>query len=155
MVRDYVTTLYQPATHSSREVLADGAAERGLASYVTRVQRAWPTVAVEHVDAAGIGDAPERGDHFTVRAHVSLGELVPADVLVQLVAGRVDHNDRLVDPRAVPLEAVESTVRPAGATRPGALDHTGPFGYTVRVVPHHGGLVSVAELGLQALPVSG
>ena len=157
MVRDYVTTLYQPATHSSREVLADGAAEgRDLASYVTRVQRAWPTVAVEHVDAAGIGDAPERGDHFTVRAHVSLGELVPADVLVQLVAGRVDHNDRLVDPRAVPLEAVEKYG--AAGWRYEAtvqLDHTGPFGYTVRVVPHHGGLVSVAELGLQALPVSG
>ena len=77
-------------------------------------------------------------------------------MLVQLVAGRVDHNDRLVDPRAVPLEAVEKYG--AAGWRYEAtvqLDHTGPFGYTVRVVPHHGGLVSVAELGLQALPVSG
>ena len=32
------------------------------------------------------------------------------------------------------------------------LDNTGPFGYTVRVVPSHVGLASDAEMGLQALP---
>ena len=33
------------------------------------------------------------------------------------------------------------------------LDDTGPFGYTVRVLPSHEGLHDPAELGLQALPV--
>jgi starch phosphorylase len=32
------------------------------------------------------------------------------------------------------------------------LDHSGSFGYTVRVVPRHDVLASVAELGLVALP---
>jgi starch phosphorylase len=31
------------------------------------------------------------------------------------------------------------------------LDRTGPFGYTVRVLPVHDGLVDVAELGLVAV----
>jgi hypothetical protein len=35
-----------------------------------------------------------------------------------------------------------------------SLDATGPFGYTVRVLPRHEGLHDPAELGLQALPVS-
>ena len=30
------------------------------------------------------------------------------------------------------------------------LDSSGPFGYTVRIVPKHSGLANVAELGLVA-----
>ena len=32
------------------------------------------------------------------------------------------------------------------------LDRTGPFGYTVRVLPHRVGLVSPVEMGLLAVP---
>jgi starch phosphorylase len=32
------------------------------------------------------------------------------------------------------------------------LEATGPFGYTVRVLPYYAGLADPAELGLQALP---
>ena len=33
-----------------------------------------------------------------------------------------------------------------------SIDHSGAFGYTVRVVPRNEALASVAELGLVALP---
>ncbi len=35
---------------------------------------------------------------------------------------------------------------------PLSLDRTGPFGYTVRILPSHRRLASGAELGLIALP---
>jgi starch phosphorylase len=153
MVREYVTRLYQPAAESSRRILrADGELARELTAYAARVRAGWPGVVVEHVDATGIGDAPQRGDHITVRAVVTLGDLDPADVLVQLAAGRVDHNDLLTGPRFVPLEAVEK--HDGNRWRYEAsvdLDRTGPFGYTVRVLPVHDGLVDVAELGLVAV----
>jgi starch phosphorylase len=107
------------------------------------------------VEAVGIADAPQRGDKITVRAQVQLDGLDPDDVVCQLVAGRVDHNDRLVEPRLVALVPVlalgggqwrfESEIE---------LDRNGAFGYTVRILPVHDGLVSPAELGLQALPPS-
>lgn len=154
MVGQYVADLYTPAAGGSRLVMADGAAEgRRLAAYEARLRGSWDNVAVEHVEAWGIADAPERGDTITVRAQVQLDGLAPADVVCQLVSGRVDHNDRIVSPRFVTLEHVlalgdgrwryESQVE---------LDRNGPFGYTVRVLPVHEGLVSPAELGLQALP---
>ena len=156
MVRDYVQKLYAPAAASSREVLAGHAAlAKDLAAYAARVRAGWPAVRVEHVDASGVGDSPERGTQLTVRAFVALGELTPADVLVELAGGRVDHNDRIVGPTFTGLVAAESyegnrwryeaTV---------SLDDTGPFGYTVRVLPTHEGLHDPAELGLQALPVT-
>ena len=156
MVRDYVTKLYAPAAASSRTVLS-GKAElaKELAAYATRVTKEWSGVRVEHVDASGVGDSPERGSLLSVRAFVALGNLKPDEVLVELASGRVDHNDRIVTPTFSALAAVESyegnrwryeaTVN---------LDDTGPFGYTVRVLPSHAGLHDPAELGLQALPVT-
>jgi len=154
-VRDYVTKLYAPAAVSSREVLADKAAlAKELSTYAALARAAWPGVRVEHVEAAGVGDSPERGAQLAVRAFVALGDLTPSDVLVELASGRVDHNDRIVHPTFAELTAGESyegnrwrfetTV---------SLDDTGPFGYTVRVLPQHRGLHDPAELGLQALPV--
>ncbi len=156
MVRDYVQLLYAPAAVSSREVAADNfALARDLAGYAARVRAAWPGVRVEHIEASGIGDSPEHGQKLTVRAFVALGSLAPDDVVVQLVSGRVDHNDRIVSPDTTGFTAAEQyegnrwryeIVR--------ELTDTGPFGYTVRVLPTHAGLHDGAELGLQAVPVT-
>ncbi|MGA1661826.1 MAG: hypothetical protein ACO4CO_07435, partial [Candidatus Nanopelagicales bacterium] len=35
-----------------------------------------------------------------------------------------------------------------------ALERTGPFGYTVRVLPRHEGMVSPVEMGLLAVPAA-
>ncbi len=154
MVRDYVTKLYTPAATSSRNVLADDAAlAKELASFGTRARAAWHGVRVEHVDVSGVGDSPERGTDVQVRAYVALGDLTPEDVVVQLVSGRVDHNDRIVMPRVTPLAPDEgyegNRWRFASSV---VLEDTGPFGYTVRVLPYYAGLSDPAELGLQAVP---
>ncbi len=156
MVREYVTELYQPATATSRAMLADGAARaKSLAAYVARVRALWPQVSVEHADAEDLKDAPQRGDVCTVRAYVRLGELSPSEVTVQLLVGRVDHNDQLVDAQAMVLEPSEQLDGHRWRYETQVeLTHTGPFGYTVRVLPRHGGLVNAAELGLQAVPVA-
>ncbi|MBI1377674.1 MAG: alpha-glucan family phosphorylase [Frankiales bacterium] len=154
MVRDYVQRLYAPAAASSRTVLAGKAAlARELAAYGARARAAWAHVRVEHVETSGVADVPERGTELTVRAFVALGELKPEDVLVELASGRVDHNDRIVRPTftaLAPAESYEGNRWRFEVTV--TLDDTGPFGYTVRVLPAHRGLQDPAELGLQALP---
>ena len=154
MVRDYVHQLYSPAALASRAIVANDFAEaRSLAAYASRVRDGWPGVQVEHVEAGGIDDAPERGTDLTVRAFISLGSLAPADVDVQLASGRVDHNDRIVDASIsvlVPTEQLDAHRWRYETTV--ALDRTGAFGYTVRVLPRHESLANSLELGLQALP---
>jgi starch phosphorylase len=88
-----------------------------------------------------------------VRAFVSLGRLAAGDVDVQVVHGRVDERDQITATSAVSLQHEETYEggrhRYVGTVM---LDRAGPFGYTVRVVPHHRLLGSAAELGLAALP---
>jgi starch phosphorylase len=157
MVREYVTTLYAPATAAGR-ALADGGSyqsARDLAAWKRRVELAWPFVRIDHVEAdAG---EPQLGSPLTIRAAVALGELTPDDVCVEVVYGQATDDDDLVDPAYLAL-AVDpaaghdgdgATVRYSGAIE---LAQPGPFGYTVRVLPRHPLLASRAELGLVTAP---
>ena len=149
MVRDYVERLYAPAALASRHIndSYEGAAE--LAVWKTRVTRGWDDVRIDHVETDGVTDAPEIGGAFDLRVFVSLGSLSPEDVDVQVVHGRVRSEDQLVDTTAESLSHAESYE--GGRHRFDAhvsLERTGPFGYTVRVLPRHDGLASAAELGL-------
>jgi len=156
MVEDYVHKLYVPAAVSSRSLNGSYAGAQELAEWKKRVVAAWPGVRVDHVDSSGLGDTPEVGATMSVHAYVSLGDLGPDDVDVQLVQGRLrEEQDELVDATMSSLKLVESYEanrhRFDGSV---TLATTGPFGYTVRVVPKHAHLASVAELGLVALPTT-
>ncbi|MDX6354563.1 MAG: glycogen phosphorylase [Streptomyces sp.] len=152
MVRDYVNELYAPAARSHRAIQGQAAAE--LAEWKRRLRRQWPQVSVEHVETGEVEGTPELGSTLTLRAQVALGGLDPSDVEVQLVSGPVDAADRLTSPSVLSLKA---TARPDASGHHHfegqlALERTGSFGYTVRVLPAHPLLATPAELGLVAVP---
>ena len=153
MVRDYVNQLYVPAALSERAVNSDYNGARDLAAWKHRVRAAWPSVKLEHVESHGVADTPEVGATLSVRAFVALGSLSPDDVDVQLVHGTIVHEDDLGDVELDSLAVGEAydggRYRYEGSVE---LNHTGPFGYTVRVLPKHPLLASSAELGVVALP---
>ena len=153
MVRDYVRELYTPASVTAHRLNSDfhGAAE--LAAWKKKVKSEWHAVRVDHVESSGVGDAPEVGDGMSVRAFVALGSLSPDDVDVELVHGKTNGEDVLVETIVDSLHVAESYE--GGRHRFDGdviLDHSGSFGYTVRITPRNDLLTSHAELGLVALP---
>lgn len=152
MVREYVERLYTPAAHAHRAMDAESA--RALAGWKARVRAAWHAVTVDHVETSVTATTAQLGTTLGLRVRVGLGGLKPEDVEVQAVSGRVDEEDRITDAAAVALKPVGV---PDGDGRwvyegPLTLDRTGPFGYTVRILPGHRLLASGAELGLVAVP---
>ena len=152
MVTDYVEELYVPATTAGRAL--DGpeySGARELAAWKRHVGSAWAGVRVDHVDSVGLGEVVEVGSTLRVKAYVSLGELSPADVEVQVVYGKVSDHDELDEFAVARLEHSQSFEGGrhefTGDVR---LERSGSFGYTVRVVPHHPALTSPAETGLVA-----
>ncbi|MEU3528467.1 glycosyltransferase family 1 protein [Streptomyces sp. NPDC038707] len=152
MVREYVDRLYAPAARAHRALTPDTA--RDLAAWKSRVRAAWPGVSVDHVETTATTPTAELGATVGLRVRVALGELTPDDVEVQAVSGRVDEQDRITDATVVPL-------KPAGVPDlegrllyegPLSLDRTGPYGYTVRILPTHPLLASPAETGLMTVP---
>jgi len=153
MVRDYVQKLYTPAAGSSRTLNGDYAGAQALAEWKQRVRTAWSDVAIDHVESDGVTDAPELGETLHVKAFVSLGSLTPDDVDVQVVHGRIRHEDDLVDTTVASL-ANDETYEAGRYRYEGRvpLRQSGPFGYTVRVLPPTPHLASNAVLGRDAPP---
>ena len=152
MVREYVERLYLPSAISSRAMndSYEGAAE--LAAWKSRVVAGWSAVHIDHIDTEGLPDLPEIGGGMDVHAFVSLGELSPGDVDVEIVHGRVKGEDELVDTTVTSLALVESFE--GGRHRFDGhveLARAGSFGYNVRILPMNAALASPAELGLVAL----
>ncbi|MFB7909396.1 alpha-glucan family phosphorylase [Kitasatospora sp. NPDC056076] len=155
MVREYVERLYTPAALAQRELaVRDHACARELAGWKAKVREGWPGVRVEHVEADCPAEAQELGSSLALRVQVALGALEPGDVEVQAVSGRVDETDGISDAEVLALKPVGGPDLDGRTRYEGALElgRTGPFGYTVRVLPAHPRLASPAELGLVALP---
>ncbi|SBU89604.1 starch phosphorylase [Streptomyces sp. MnatMP-M77] len=155
MVREYVERLYAPAARSRRAL--DAGTARDLAQWKGKVRAAWSGVSVDHVESVSdtaAGGSAELGASLALRARIALGGLEPDDVEVQVVAGRVDSGDAIADAQTFPLKPVGGQDLDDRWLYEGplALDRTGPYGYTVRVLPAHPLLASSAELGLVALP---
>jgi starch phosphorylase len=154
MVREYVSALYVPATAASRALAdADGfGPARELAAAKRRMVAAWPLVRLEHVESEPAGHA--LGSALVVRVLVALGELSEDDVTVEVVYGRPDDDDEIVQPSYATLTAEGPGGTPGLLRYSGELplDRPGSFGYTVRILPTHPLLDSRAELGLVTYP---
>lgn len=152
MVGEYTERLYVPAARAGWALSRDDhAGARALAAYVAKARSAWGGVRVDHVESSGLGDSPEIGETLSVATYVSLGELSPDDVEVQIVHGRANGGDQLHDVTTVPMRLDESyeqgRYKFVGEV---TLGTSGAFGYTVRILPKHEGLATPATLGLVA-----
>jgi starch phosphorylase len=157
MVREYVTELYLPAARSSQALASGGpgsAGARQLAVWKDRVTKAWPGVAIEHIEAEDSAQSP--GARLVVRASVALGELSPDDVTVQVAYGAAGDDDEIIDPVFADLTLDPEAGGGSAARYLGGaeLGRPGPFGYTVRVLPRHPLLAAPAEMGLVTVPVA-
>ena len=76
--------------------------------------------------------------------------MLSLDEAVEVVGGRVDSGDEIVDPVASGMSLDEASGDAGIARYEGRADlrWPGPFGYTVRVVPRHPLLATSAELGV-------
>jgi len=147
MVRDYVERLYEPTAARADRLAADGHARaRRLAAWKARVTKGWHGLRVDGVETDST--VASLGAERIVETTIVLGPLGADDVEVQLVHGPVGQNDE-IEPRQV------ATMTPVGSAVDGRLRYRGAFrcaqagryGFTVRVVPANGDLISPVELG--------
>jgi glycogen phosphorylase len=147
MVRDYVEQMYEPAANRADALLADSARRaRDLSAWKQRVVAAWHDVGIEAVE--NDTEVVDLGQPRHLAATVSLGQLSPDDVSVQVVHGLVGSGDELVDTHVTTM----GLAGPAGDGRyryEGSFtcERPGRYGFTVRAVPTHPDSITFADLG--------
>jgi len=148
MLKEYTTRYYEPAAARSDNMMVDHYERaKALTRWKRYMFRAWPSVAV---NTASYTEADsESGTVYRVTAQVTLGDLEPSDVEVQLVFGAVDLDDELVDPIIAPMGPDGDGDVPGWHryVREIEFDRAGNFGFTVRVLPSHPDLNDLMHLG--------
>ncbi|MGH8917159.1 MAG: alpha-glucan family phosphorylase, partial [Actinomycetes bacterium] len=152
MVKDYVDRMYEPTAARTDALSESGHARaRSLAAWKQRVSAAWDDVVVEHVDGS-IDPLADLGDVRPVSATVSLGQLGPEDVAVEVLYGRVGSGDELSGTEVLRLDLLGPAEGNGRYRYEGSFvsNAAGRMGYTVRVVPAHPDLAVAAEMGCVA-----
>jgi glycogen phosphorylase len=149
MVQEYMEKCYAPSADRferlTQEKLKRAAA---LADWRRRLAREWSQVKVEQVDASG-ADPMHVGNQLEVNARISLGNLKPDDVEVQLFHGLVDNAGDIPHPAALAMShngAAQGNALSFKGTIP--CRASGNYGYAVRVLPKNPDLANSFEPGL-------
>lgn len=130
MVREYVERLYLPALAPLRRRTADGGETvRRLAAWRTALERDWPSIR--------FGDLEVRpdGERWEFRVQLSLGDVDPASVWVELFADAPGDAPPFSE-RMEPADPVPGAVRGAVYRAFAPADRSADD-YTPRVVPRH------------------
>jgi starch phosphorylase len=156
MLRQYVEDLYEPAATQSARLNASGHERaKAFVRWKRHVSRAWPSVSCTATAYEEVPDAD--GTTYLITAQVSLGELEPSDVQVQVIYGEVDLDNDLRDPTAVAMDEDGEGDHPGWRRyrHEVRFARAGNFGFTVLIVPHHEDLPDYAALGRVAWAPAG
>ncbi len=149
MLQEYMETSYWPSNVRFQQLLEDNTkAGRDLAAWRKVVERKWPHIRVDGVEAKG-ADGASVGQNLEVQARVNLGGLTPEDVEVQLFHGPVDSLGEIATPHTVTMR--QETASDNGYyVFQGSIPcrTSGQHGYAVRVLPKHPGLANPFATGL-------
>ena len=149
MVQEYAERFYLPAMQRLTALRADGWAQaRKVAAWRERVRGSWGAVRILSVDDDHEPGC-EVGDKVTVTAVVDLGDLLTADVRVEMYHGRVDPYGGIAEGRVMrmhPVKDEKAQAKEFQATL--QWKAAGQRGYTIRVTPEHEHLVNPLDMGL-------
>jgi len=137
MVHEYYSDRYRPAIKRYNDLKADKAARASaLALWKQKILENWSGIRIMRVDADSLGPF-KVGDSVKVTATISLGNLAPQDVRVELFAGMVDASGLLFD--SMPVSMEWKGAKQKGQVFEGALTLTrsGKVGYSLRILPCH------------------
>lgn len=149
MVEEYAQQLYLPALHMARKLDADGMSKSiELAHQKTRLRSAWQKLRIEDVQA-NVETAVGVREAMPVAVTVNLGELSPQEVRVQVYAGLLDNDGKIVHGKAVDLTH-EQAVGEGKHQFTGMIEtaNSGRHGFAIRIVPGGEIFDGIVEPGL-------
>lgn len=151
MLMEYTDQYYIPARDRFEHLTAPDLT-RGItySAWREHLYQIWPQVKIARLEAAS--KELKIGSEQEVRAWVSLGDLTPADVTVQLYFGTLDTGGNIVGGDTINMEAVSGPdgKNPATYEYVATISYraTGQHGISARVLPNHEDLATPFQRGL-------
>ncbi|MCX6828443.1 MAG: alpha-glucan family phosphorylase [candidate division Zixibacteria bacterium] len=146
MVEDYARRAYIPAINAAALLSGNNfEPTRKLAAWQAGITSKWDQIIVDNIETPAMETSPKVGDRIPVTVRIVLGEINPADVVVQIIAGNLNSLEQMNNYESVIATRLEAGI----ALPPGQFVYqaevickeSGRFGIAARVIPHHENLV--------------
>ena len=140
MLMDYTDHYYHRAfTLSARMRSEDFKRTRILTSWTQRMDSSWDKIAIKNVEIPELGPTLYVGQKFPIKIKVALGQLTPEDVDVEIVSGRLDSQEHILDYKPITATLNDGETEDGVYTYAGVVvcRESGRFGITARIVPRN------------------
>ncbi len=143
MIQEYTELLYLPA-HKAGITLSAKGCERGksLAAWRDRIRDLWGQVSIKNVETRHGNSELHLDETLSITVHTGLGQLMPEDVTVEVLCGRLDSKDEFENTTIFQTDF---------AGTEGSGEHlfkvdipcreSGRHGFVVRIRPYHPDLI--------------
>ena len=151
MVMDYYERFYKQSSERFKVLTADSfSLANEQSQWRQKLMTAWSEVHITEISSNADQEQKCVADKVEFSTKVQLGSLTPDDVTVEVYIGHLDHKGDFVNRSVQPLEAAEQEGGGGAWQYRGNItcNHSGKFGYTVRVTPSQKRLANPFVLGL-------
>ncbi len=139
MLMDYTNEFYIPAIQSANDLRNDDfKLAKDVTAWLSRMKSSWHELTIEDVRIPDIGATVYVGQTFPITVMVCLGQIQPDDIKVELISGRLDSQEQILDYK--PVVAVLNGQPEDGvyAFSGEVTSHeSGRFGITARIIPQN------------------
>jgi len=149
MVRQYTERYYIAALRHYRRLSDDGiTGARKLAEWKSFLAQHWNNISLAHMEA-DVGDETLVGSAWEIRAWVRLAPILPQDVSIEVMHGRIGLDFSIEEETAVPMRYVSTDENNVCLFR-GIVPcvHGGKHGFAMRILPWHRDLANPYQTGL-------
>ena len=136
MLMDYTNDFYTRAIDVGCRMKADDhRMTRETTAWLSRMAAGWDAIAIKDVQVPDLGSTLFVGQKFPVTIKVHLGQISPDDIEVQVVAGRLTSQERILEYN--PVAATKADVEDGVCTFTSEVtcEQSGRFGITARILP--------------------
>ena len=153
MLMDYTNDYDGPAISTGEKLRGNSfQLNNEVAGWLDRVKASWDQVSISEVDIPELGKTVDVGQRVPVSLHVHLGALTPQDISVEIISGRLNSQNQLLNFAPV-MANLSNGNGPTNPDESGTYLFTGEIicaesgrlGITARVVPKNENLVHVRK----------
>ncbi|MEW6412382.1 MAG: alpha-glucan family phosphorylase [Candidatus Zixiibacteriota bacterium] len=141
MAIEYVEKFYVPALGFAKKLRDnDYALTREVTGWMGRMNSSWDKITIKDVETPEVGGTLFVGQRFPIKIDVVLGEIRPEDVSVEVVAGKLNSQEQILDyqPQPTTFSGGENGVY--SFTGEVVAMESGRFGITARIIPKNDNL---------------
>lgn len=151
MLADYYARMYLPTAKRDVAITADSyRLARELADWKKKMPMRFSSLRLLDITVEGIkGDTITVNTPLSVTARIDPGKLAPEEILMEIIVGKKEGEETLINPSYLPLEMVSRDNQGILTLRATYnVQENGTYSYGIRAIPIHPDLKSKEETGL-------